>query len=105
MKRFAFALLALLAAGCGLREPLTPPPGGSLPVAPMAAREPPGADLLLTTPPIARPVRVDELIRRSEPREDDRFDLPPPDVPEGAIPVPANGTPPVAQPPQEPGPE
>jgi hypothetical protein len=103
MKRAVIAFLALLAAGCGLREPLRPPPGESLPVAPMAARETPGADQLLTTPPIARPVRVDELVRRSEPRGDDRFDLPPPDVPEGAIPVPANGTP--AQEPQEPGPE
>ena len=94
MKRIALALLALLAAGCGLREPLRPPPGESLPDAPMAAPEPPGADRLLAQPTIARPVRVDELLRRSERRADDRFALPPPDVPDGAIPVPANGTPP-----------
>ena len=91
MRRVAIALLALLAAGCGLREPLRPPPGESLPVAPMAARETPTSEQLLTPPPIARPTRVDELLRRSEPREDDRFDLPPPDVPAGAIPVPPDG--------------
>ena len=83
MKRFAFLTLALLASACGLREPLQPPPGQSLPVAPAAAAEPPTAEALLTPPPIARPERVDELVRRSEVREDDRFDLPPPDEPEG----------------------
>ena len=88
MKRAAIGLVALLAAGCGLREPLQPPPGESLPVAPMAAREAPTPERLLTPPPIARPMRVDELLRRSEPREDDRFDMPPPDVPQGANPVP-----------------
>jgi hypothetical protein len=39
---------------------------------------------LLEIPDVARPKRVDELMRRSEPREPDRFDLPPPtggDVP------------------------
>ena len=84
----AIGLVALLAAGCGLREPLQPPPGESLPVAPTAAREAPTPERLLTPPTIARPVRVDELLRRSEPRDDDRFDMPPPDVPEGANPVP-----------------
>lgn len=105
MKRIGLGLLALLAAGCGLREPLRPPPGESLPIAPMAAPEPPGADRLLAQPTIARPVRVDELLRRSEPREDDRFALPPPDVPEGAIPVPANGTPAATPETREPEPE
>jgi hypothetical protein len=32
---------------------------------------------LLTPPPFARPDRVDETLRRSEERQDDRFDLPP----------------------------
>ena len=36
---------------------------------------------MLTPPPIARPERVDELLRRSEERQEDRFDLPPGDVP------------------------
>ena len=38
-------------------------------------------DELLTPPPVGRPGRVDELLRRSEEREDDRFDLPPGDIP------------------------
>jgi hypothetical protein len=33
---------------------------------------------LLTPPAYARPVRVDDLIRRSQPRAQDPFDLPPP---------------------------
>jgi hypothetical protein len=38
----------------------------------------PTPEQLLTPPAIARPVRVDEILRRSEPRRPDRFDLPPP---------------------------
>ena len=42
------------------------------------ARTTPTADELLTPPPYARPERVDELVKRSQPREADPFDLPPP---------------------------
>jgi len=38
----------------------------------------PTPEELLTPPTIARPVRIDEIVRRSEPRRPDRFDLPPP---------------------------
>ena len=38
-------------------------------------------DELLAPPPVARPGRIDELLRRSEERESDRFDLPPGDIP------------------------
>jgi len=86
MRAFA-ALLVLGLTACGLREPLEPPPGQSLPVAPAAVREPPTAEQLLAQPTIARPARVDELLRRSEEREDDRFDLPPAEVPAGEVPV------------------
>ena len=82
---------ALLLAACGLREPLEPRPGESLPTAPAMASRPLTAEELLTPPPIARPNRVDELLRRSEEREDDRFDLPPADVPVGGVPVEADG--------------
>ena len=78
--RPAIALLALALAGCGLREPLRLPEGEAAPPPPMASR-PLTTDEMLTPPPIARPERVDELLRRSEEREDDRFDLPPGDVP------------------------
>ena len=71
------ALLAPL-AGCGGREPLRPVAGEQMPPAPAMAPRAPTTDELLTPPPIARPERVDETLRRSEEREDDRFDLPPP---------------------------
>ena len=60
MKRFAF-LLALTLGACGLREPLRPAPGESMPPAP---------------PMAARAMTTDELL------------APPPDVPPGTIPVP-----------------
>lgn len=88
MRAIATVLLALLVAGCGSRQPLRPPPGGSLPPAPAMAAHAATTEELLTPPPIARPERVDELLRRSEPRQDDRFDLPPPGVPVGVIPIP-----------------
>lgn len=73
----AASLLAALAA-CGGREPLQPAAGKQMPPAPAMASRAPTTDELLTPPPIARPERVDETLRRSEEREDDRFDLPPP---------------------------
>ena len=85
MKRAALAL-ALLLAGCGMREPLRLPAGGEAAPPPAMAREPLTTDQMLTPPPIARPVRVDELLRRSDERRDDRFDLPPGDIPvEGGV--------------------
>ena len=78
MKRAGLLMLVALTGGCGLREPLEPPPGAT----------PPTAEQLLAAPAITRPQRVDELVRRSELREDDRFDLPPPEVPAGAVPIP-----------------
>lgn len=80
MKRAALLMLALAASGCGLKEPLAAPPGQGAPPVPEMARRAPTTEEMLTPPPIARPARVDELIRRSEAREDDRFDLPPPDI-------------------------
>lgn len=77
MKPIAIAFSALLLAGCGIRGPLQPPPGEELPVAPAMAGRPLTSEELLTPPPIARPERVDELLTRSEEREDDRFELPP----------------------------
>ena len=72
-------------SACGQMSPLQPAPGQQLPVKPLLANATPTAEQLLTPPTNARPARVDELIRRSEPRKPDRFDLPPPDG--GAAPV------------------
>jgi len=80
MKRAAL-LIGLGLAGCGLREPLRPAPGQSMPPAPSMASEPLTTEELMEPPPIARPARVDELLRRSEERDNDRFDLPPGDIP------------------------
>ena len=86
--RLALLSMGLLAlGGCGLREPLEPPPGGSLPPAPAMANRPLTTQEMLTPPPIARPERLGEPLRQSEPRRDDRFDLPPADVPSGEDPV------------------
>jgi hypothetical protein len=65
-------------AGCGRVADLEPAPGHALPVKPLMARETPSAKDLLTPPPYAAPDRVDELVKRSQPREPDAFDLPPP---------------------------
>ena len=69
--------LAALLAACGVRAPLEPEPGRPLPVRPETAARQPTSEELLEPPPIARPARVDELLTRSEEREEDRFDLPP----------------------------
>jgi len=73
----ALALGAALAA-CGQTRALEPPPGESLPQAPYGRADPPTAEELLELDPQAAPSRNVELRRRSEEREDDPFDLPPP---------------------------
>jgi hypothetical protein len=75
----ALLVIAILGiASCGRVAELKPAPGNTLPVKPLMARTTPTADQLLTTPPYARPDRVDELMKRSEVRKPDPFDLPPP---------------------------
>jgi hypothetical protein len=85
--------LALL-AGCGRIGDLEPAKGQPLPVKPLMARATPTPAELLTAPPYARPARVDELVKRSEPRRPDPFDLPPPSG--GAAPPEPGGTDPEA---------
>ena len=87
MKRGLLLFGLLVLAGCGLREPLEPPPGESLPPAPAMADRPLTTEEMLTPPPIARPERAGEPLRRSEARRGDRFDLPPADAPSGEDPV------------------
>ena len=64
--------------GCGSMSELKPAPGQPLPVKPLMARTTPTPEQLLTVPTYARPDRVDELVKRSQPRRADPFDLPPP---------------------------
>jgi hypothetical protein len=90
------AVMAL--AGCGRVAELRPIKGHE-PVKPLMARAAPTTEELLTIPPYAQPNRVDELVKRSEPRRPDPFDLPPPTgssapaLPAGTDPMPvANDT-------------
>ena len=78
MKRLAVLLVPLMLTACGRVAPLEPAPGQSLPVKPAMAQKTPDAEELLTPPTFARPERIDELMKRSQPRRADRFDLPPP---------------------------
>jgi hypothetical protein len=86
MNRMRLLPLAVLLAGCGSVAPLRPPPGEPLPVKPALASVTPSAEDLLTKPAFAEPERIDELLKKSAPRQADRFDLPPPDG--GAAPLP-----------------
>jgi hypothetical protein len=95
MKRMRLLLLLILAvgtAGCGRVAELQPAPGHALPVKPAMARATPSVSDLLTPPTYARPDRVDELVKKSQPRASDPFDLPPPSG--GAAPSLPAGTPP-----------
>lgn len=81
MMRGAFILLAacVMLSACGNRASLEPQQGKSLPAAPFGREAPLSADALLEPPPQAVPERNVELRRRSEERENDAFDLPPPE--------------------------
>ena len=87
VRRFSILIGIILLTGCGRVASLRPAQGEPLPVKPLMARTTPTAEDLLTAPAYANPERVDELIKRSQPRPVDRFDLPPPDG--GAAPLPA----------------
>ncbi|MFL6759597.1 hypothetical protein [Sphingomonas sp.] len=80
MKRLRLVIftVALALAGCGRVAELKPAPGHALPVKPAMARATPTVEQLLTAPTYARPDRVDELVKRSQPRAADPFDPPPP---------------------------
>jgi predicted small lipoprotein YifL len=70
------ALLAIL-AGCGKVGPLEPKAGQAAPAKVPGQDKTPTSDELTTPSVQTRPGRSDELMRRSERRTDDPFDLPP----------------------------
>jgi hypothetical protein len=78
MKRLSVLAAILLLGSCGRQVDLKPAAGQPLPVKPLMARTTPTPNDLLTIPTYAKPDRVDELMKRSEPRSQDPFDLPPP---------------------------
>ena len=71
------ATTALLGA-CGSKQDLKPVAGQPDPVIPVGATRAPTTEELTTPDAQARPARSDELLKRSEQREPDDFDLPPP---------------------------
>lgn len=77
MKRLIPCALVLALAGCGAAKELQPAPGAALPVAPYGAKATPTPAQLLTPTTQQRPQRSDELLRNSEQRRSDDFDLPP----------------------------
>lgn len=79
MRKVAVLVVLMALAACGDRGPLALKPGHQLPPAPYGRSEKPKADELLVPPTIAIPERSVELRTRSEPRNDDPFDLPPPE--------------------------
>lgn len=79
IKRLALASLTLALASCGSVSDLQPQAGKSLPQKPALAARALTAEELLVLPTQADPRRVDELSKRGDVREPDRFDLPPPD--------------------------
>ena len=75
--RKALWFLPLALGGCGASVGLKPADGQHLPVAPLGARATPTPDQLLTPTSQARPQRSDELLKNSEQRRSDPFDMPP----------------------------
>src|SRR3954468_13933848 len=69
MKPPRLLLIAVLfgMAGCGRVADLKPAAGRALPVKPLMARKTPTPQELLALPPYAKPDRVDELVKRSQP--------------------------------------
>ena len=77
MKRVLILGLVLTLGACGAVRDLKPVAGNSLPVAPYGATATPTPKELLTASTQARPNRSDELLRSSEERDGNEFDLPP----------------------------
>ena len=79
MKRLVIGFGALLVlSGCGASSALKPAAGQPLPVVPYGAKATPTPTQLLTPSNQARPERSDELLKNSQERRGDEFDLPPP---------------------------
>jgi|TARA_R110002033_G_scaffold94527_1_gene143760 predicted small lipoprotein YifL len=82
MKKIPSILLlagvTVMLAACGNRGALQPAKGEALPPPVYGEMKAPSGEELLVPSSQAKPERSDELLRRSEKRQDDEFDLPPP---------------------------
>jgi hypothetical protein len=81
-RKIATLSLALAIAGCGKVGDLEPKAGQAMAPKAIGQTEPSTAEELSTPSVQTRPGRSDELMRRSERRRDDPFDLPPGKEPE-----------------------
>jgi predicted small lipoprotein YifL len=79
MRRLLALAVLLAVSACGQKTGLVPEAGKQLPPPPYGREDRKSAEALLTPPTQAIPERSVELRRRSEEREDDPFDLPPPE--------------------------
>ena len=82
MKKIPSILLlagvTVMLAACGNRGALQSAKGEALPPPVYGEMKTPSGEDLLVPSSQAKPERSDELLRRSEKRQDDEFDLPPP---------------------------
>jgi hypothetical protein len=77
VKRLVALGLLIVLSACGAARELKPAEGKPLPVAPYGATATPTPSQLLTASSQARPERSDELLKSSEERQGNEFDLPP----------------------------
>ncbi|WP_408077270.1 hypothetical protein [Sphingomonas plantiphila] len=77
MRIVILILAAATLTACGNRGELKPEAGSSLPPPPYGAVATPTPAELMTPPPQTRPTRSDEVLRSSEERRSDEFELPP----------------------------
>lgn len=78
MPRFAILVFAAVAlTACGGKNELQPEAGKTMPPAPAGIAATPTPTQLMTPEIQARPRRSDEVLKQSDARRDDRFDLPP----------------------------
>ena len=73
----AIFCVAFCLSGCGQLGDLARPANMPGPATPAGEPAPPTSAALTTASTQARPVRSDEVLRKSEEREADEFDLPP----------------------------
>lgn len=78
--------IAMALAACGKVGDLEPRAGSSLPPKAYGQSIEQTAEVLTTPSVQARPGRTDELLKRSERREDDPFDVPPGEEPKPLYP-------------------
>jgi hypothetical protein len=81
VRKAAWLAFALALGACGKVGDLEPRSGNSLPPKAYGQKTQQSAEALTTPSAQARPARSDELLRRSERREDDPFDVPPGEEP------------------------